>query len=194
MRAYYQIKVDLNTVSNDLVKSEFCVLFSIACDNFEKEHQRKVIDWDKRKSIIHGSFPGWRKNNQAPPSIVHNKYAEKISKAILGNKIDLSGNDSHQSLRSFLDRRTKRRTSPNSQSHCPTPQPPPPPPLVQHDISRNKQTNKSKQHHRPGVTDYDRLFPKRNKYERKKNRRVMENRGLNNHNNPPENAEEPMSD
>lgn len=196
LKAFYQLQVDLKTVISDHVKSEYCALFSIACDNFKKEHKGKTIDWDNKPSHIHGSLPGWRKNKKAPPAVVHNRYAEKISKAILGNKIDLSGSNAHRDLRTFLERPSN--PVPSSVVHAQQPHPPPqPPPSAKpqdnQDNSRNKRAGGSRLDRRQGVTDYDRLFPKR-KHERKKNQRVMANRGLNDNNHQPPGNNTSISD
>ncbi len=194
LKAYYQLQVDLNTVNSELIKSEYCALFSITCDNFKKEHKGKIFDWDKKKSTVHGSLAGWRKNKKPPPTTVYNRYAEKISKAILGNKLDLSGSNAHQDLRSFLDRPSKppqNATSHASQSRHPPP--PPPPPKNKPTHFRHQRGGSSKPDHRKGVTDYDRLFP-RPKFQRKGNQQFMANRGLNNYQNRPGNADDSSSD
>ncbi len=200
LRAFHQLKVNLKTLIIDHVKSEFFALFSIAGDNFKKEHKGKIIDWEKRKSTIHGSFPGWRKNSSAPPSIVHNRYAEKISKAILNNKIDLSGNNSHQQLRSFLERPAKPTHPPtsNAQQHPHLPpqtlhlSAPPPPPSDNHGNSQRQIRGGKRPPHRKAVTEYDRIFPPRQP-QRKKNQRIMANRGFNNYQNHPGNADDSFS-
>lgn len=186
LKAFSQIKCDLSeqSVNNDHIKTEYCVLFSIACQNFKKEHKRKSIDWDQKESKVHGSLPAWRRKQHNPPSLVQNRYAEKISKAILGNKIDLSGSTAHQDLATFLSASIPP-SSINTNNH-PAP-PPPPAPTYPDDQSRNPArrrrytgnptvTNKRNQDNAPGTMEYAKLFHKQQK--RNVNPRVTKRRRL----------------
>lgn len=199
LRAFSTLQMDLTekAVSADHIQYELKALFAVTALNFKKEHKDKVIDWDRKTSTIHGSLPDWRKKKYPPTTLVKNKYAEKLSKAILSNTVNLTSGAGHQEFTNFLEptppprpplpptptpvitvgtelphlsyqNQTSRPPQQPPASSQPQPLPPPPPP---------PQVKRNKPNHRSGVPDYNSLF-KVKKPARKENPHLMRRRGL----------------
>lgn len=197
LRAFNELQKDLQekTCSRDHMKYELKVLFSVAGRNFKKEHKTKVIDWDTKESKVHGSMPAWRKKKEAPPTIVRNKYAEKLSKAILSSTVNLTTPTRHEDLNKFLESSRTPSVPPpppppkphknkmQQQQSCHQQQPPPPqssqqPQQPQQSPFLFQNTQKSSTpHQRLAAKAYDNLF-KRKPVPRKGNPEIMKRRGL----------------
>lgn len=203
LRAFNEIRNNLidQAVSTDHMKYELKALFAVASKNYKKEHKGKVIDWDKRKSNVRAPLPFWRKNKDGPPTLVRNKYAEKLSKAILGETVNLTSATGHEELINFLETSLPTPTAvtssnigsilPSTLQQHPVPltqqqQPPlqlpsqqqqhpaPPPPANLH-LTRKSRVPA----HRPevGVNDYNKIFVVK-KLTRKEHPDLMKRRGL----------------